>query len=571
MQNHAYEAVPEGARRMLHRRIGTAIEQLHVECVPGLARDLARHFDRGREPAKAAAYYQAWAQRALQVHAADEALEALDRAAELCAGSDDALYDILELRERVYARAGLREQQLADIERLHELARATGDPARMLEHERRRILYARAVDDLPEQQNATRRLGELAARVPGTYWTAFGSESAAACMRARGKYDEALREARAALQAYESCGEDGGRVRVLGLIADVCGLLAMPQAVKDAIDQGLRVARESSNESHMIAALDSASRWAYRSNEYDLCEDLSNKGLALCRTTGDREGEAEAWFRLGNVAGRRFDVAQAMRALETAAQLYDAVNKPLGTAMVLANAGVLHLKVGEFELAVRSFVRARVIFFRLGDLRGRTICSINLGMAAYCTSRYASARRISGIALKLATELGTPALICAALSNLGAAERESGDLPAALAHCEESMHLRRAKASVDIASDLADLGLTYLASGNLPEAVAIATEISTLERALLESVMYPQGVMWSAARIFAAARHEESYLRALGRASALRAERIEAIAPGPSRETYRGMLCNREILGASQGESDGVRTRCLHTEAREHR
>jgi tetratricopeptide (TPR) repeat protein len=233
--------------------------------------------------------------------------------------------------------------------------------------------------------------------------------------------------------------------------------------------------------------------------------------------------------------------------------------------MVLANWGVLYLKIGAFERAVQSFSRARTIFFHLHDLRGRTICAVNLGMAAYSLNRYEAARRISRTALKLASELGTPALTCAALSNLGAAERELDDLPNAIAHCEESMQLRREKASVDIASDLADLGLTYLRAANLPAATGIAREILELDSVPLETVMYPQAVLWSAARIFAAAELGGPYAEALSRAFTLRRGRIEAIPGGSSREMYRELQCNREILAATRAQSDDFRTAALQT------
>ncbi len=553
IQAHVYAAIPPSTQRKLHRRIANVIEEIHPDRQVSLARDLAAHFDLGGEPQRAAAHYYAWAQTAVEMHADDEALGALCQAADLCT-ERGLLFEVVALRETIYARRGTREPQARDIEQMESLA-AVGDETQRLKCAQRRILYARAVDDTSGQELAIEALQRAANGAPNRYWSAFAKESVAMLMRTLGRYDDAAREATSALHEYEVIGDPADRVRTLCLIADVCGLRAMPQAAQDAIDKGLSLASESSNEALMIAALDGASSSAYRNNDYDACETLTAKGLALCRTTGDREGEADACFRLGNVFGRRFAVDAATEQFARATALYDAVNKPLGKAKVLVNAGVLDLKIGEFARALRSLAHARLIFGKLRDMRGRTVCTINLGMAAYCLNRFESARRISRMALALANELGSPALICAALANLGAAERELDDLPNALAHCEESMRLRRAKASVDIASDLADLGLTYLRASDLTSAVEIAREIVSLERTSLETVMYPQDVLWSAARIFLAARLREPYAQALNRAASLRRERIEAIPAGHSRETYCKLRFNREISAAAESAS----------------
>lgn len=558
IQAYVSGSIAADKRKALHRRVGVVIEQMYHGREATVARELARHFDAGGRAEKAAEYYYASAQAAIAVHADDEALTSLTRAADL---ADPTLqYAVIALRETVFARRGRREQQLADIVRLESLSIDLA--GRELECLRRRVRYTHAIDDLAAQEVAVERLKIAAERSSDAYWIAFAAESAAVLMGAFGDYPAALSEADRALSRYRALQDATGIVRTLCLIADSYGVQGHAVPSTAAIADCLALAAMSSNEALVIGSLDAASRSAYRNNDYERCSALAEQGLALCQSIGDREGEADAYFRLGNVASRRFAIEAATAYFAKATALYDAVDKPLGGAMVLVNGGVLFLKIGDFTRALECFRRSRHLFLRLKDLRGLTICAINLGMTAYLLDRFPTARRILRSALRPAEQLGAPILTCAALSNLGAAERELGDLPNALEHCERSMRLRREKAPSDMASDLADLGLTYLRAANIDAAVGIATEIECLDDAALQSIMYPQHVLWSAAQMFAAAHLDDRHREALERAFALRSARVAAFTSEAGRETYRALRFNREIE-AAMAQSDAVRTGIL--------
>ena len=558
IQAYVTGSIAAEKRVALHRRVGVVMEQFYHGREGTVARELARHFDIGGHAEKAAEYYYASAQAAIAVHADDEALTSLSRAASLA--NPTLQYAVIALRETVYARRGMRERQLADIKQLETLP--SGLVGSDLECLRRRIRYARAIDDLSEHERAIDGLQAAAAEFGNPYWSAFAAESTAVLMVALGRFPEAIVEAKGALSRYRALEDATGTLRTLCLIADTFGMQGETEPSTAAIEDCLALAATSSNEAMLIGTLDAASRSAYRNNDYERCSSFNEQALALCQAIGDREGEANAYSQLGNVAGRRFAIDAATAHYAKATALYDAVGKPLGEAIVLVNSGVLYLKIGDFTSALTCFRRSRRLFLRLKDLRGLTICAINLGMTAYLLDRFGAARRILQSAVHPAEDLGAPLLTCAALSNLGAAERELGDLPNALAHAEESMRLRREKAPSDMASDLADLGLTYLRAANIGAAVDIATEIVGSSDASLESIMYPQHVLWNAAKIFAAAELDDRYREALKRAFAFQTARVAAFTNEAGRETYRALRFNREIEAAMM-QSDAVRTGSL--------
>jgi tetratricopeptide (TPR) repeat protein len=180
-------------------------------------------------------------------------------------------------------------------------------------------------------------------------------------------------------------------------------------------------------------------------------------------------------------------------------------------------------------------------------------------MAAYLRGRFAAALRLSQKAVALSHRLGSAQLECTALGNAGAAERELGHSAASLAHSEAALEMRRRIAPMDIGSDLADMGLTYLRAGDLRAACAIAEEIEALPAPALESVMFPQNVLWSAAQIYAAAGRSEAYGRALHRAVELYDGQRAKIPEGPWRQTYAMLSFNRKLCEAAP-RSDALRT-----------
>jgi tetratricopeptide (TPR) repeat protein len=240
-----------------------------------------------------------------------------------------------------------------------------------------------------------------------------------------------------------------------------------------------------------------------------------------------------------------------VRMYAAATSIYEALNKPHGQAIVLFNSALLYLKIGQHTQALLALKRARIIFDEVNDLRGLTVCAINLGMTAYQSGRFTAARRLAQKALALARRLGNPQLACSALGNVGAAERELGEREVSVMHSELALEQRRRMAPMDIGSDLADMGMTYLRADRLAAACTIAQEIESLSDSTLETVMFPQNVLWSAAQIYAAAGRSEAYERMLARAAGMYAERCAKIPDGPWRRAYKLLDFNRRLRDAS--------------------
>jgi predicted ATPase/DNA-binding SARP family transcriptional activator len=558
IRTQLYANIPQDVRVRRHRRVARVMEELYPPPdVP--ASELALHFDRGSEPSKAAAYYHIVARNALAVFADEEAKRALCRALDI--GADDVQRrDLLLLREGIYNRSGSRVEQLADIVSLKESAVELGDADAGLEALRRHIEYARVTGDVDSQKSLMDALDEsIAAAELGTmsaHWRATAMEQRAAMVIAAGQYDDGRDLAQRAQAVYAALEDSGGQARALCLIAESYSHQARTSEAQSAVDLALALARTSANESLAAHALSAASLAAHLAADYERSRSYATQALQISRAIGDREGEADCLSRLGNIDSRLFRVHDANNNFAKAAGIYKTLDKRRGEAVVLFNTGLLFLKVGEYERALSGFRQANEIFALLDDLRGRAVCAVNVGMLAYFQRRFAASRRLSQQALRRARQLSSPYLESAALGNLGAAERELDLLPEAIAHCEEALRIKRGMTgSADIGSDLADLGLTYLRTGDRTAAIAMADEILSLGNDSLESVMYPQHVIWNAAQIYAALGLTQEHLSAVRRASAALDKRRALIPDDAWRRTYDDLPFNLAIKAAVQTDT----------------
>jgi len=134
-QQAAYDLLLSQRRRVLHALVGSALERLYPDRVEELTATLARHFQLGGEPVRAAGYALRAGNRALKLFALAEALEHFDAAARALEEIDDPPLDLL--CDAIMGWTWVRYKQdrydgvLGRLERAVEAARALDDKQRL--------------------------------------------------------------------------------------------------------------------------------------------------------------------------------------------------------------------------------------------------------------------------------------------------------------------------------------------------------------------------------------------------------------------------------------------------------
>jgi tetratricopeptide (TPR) repeat protein len=107
--------------------------------------------------------------------------------------------------------------------------------------------------------------------------------------------------------------------------------------------------------------------------------------------------------------------------------------------------GVVATRLGALDEAETAFARAQTIFEQLHDARGQIVGALNLGFLRLCAGEPAASKVFGLRALELARHAKHAAFEAQALANLGAAERDAGELDAAIEHMAAGLEIARGR------------------------------------------------------------------------------------------------------------------------------
>jgi len=431
-QQHLYQGLGDSERRLLHRRVGEALEQLYEGRLEEAAVQLAHQF--AGDPQRERKYTAMAARRAAKQSAYEEAARYLSRALELTPGDEAAArYRLLLGLESIHDLVGRRDAQGRDVAELESVAEGLGMEQRA-EARWRRARYACRIADYPaaiDAAQATVQLGQAArlAEIEALghmYW-GYALLQQGDVPAARAHYEEALSMAQAlALSWLEA--------QVQGDLGRMCDDPAQQQRY---YEQALHSAREAGARYTECMELGYLS--ASRLQGGDLAAALGGfeQSLHLAREIGDRELETEA----------------------------------------LAHLGSYHCVVGDYARARVYYDEALLIAaqaggrsFEVNGLRCRADVAHCLGEA---TGAWEDAQR----ALKLAQKIGEGPEEGRAHQVLGMLFRGQGDPSSSHACYAEALRLMRRPGTAEFAEPLAGLAAAELAQGQVDAAHTHVGEI----------------------------------------------------------------------------------------------
>ncbi|NJN68345.1 MAG: tetratricopeptide repeat protein [Chloroflexaceae bacterium] len=347
----------------LHTLAASTIEQLfHDDLSPHYA-DLAHHYGRaGKRDQERHYAYQAGEQAAARF-ANTEAIAYLSRSLELTPKEDLAAhYALLHLREQVYDRLGLREEQSHDLTTL--------------------TLVARKLQD-------TRRQAEVALR-QANYGTMTGNY-----LMAKAGAKSAIVHAN---QESESHLRAGGYLEW----GKALRLQARYRQARRLLEQALPLAQSRGTVHLEAETLHQLGAVAYFEGDYDAAIQFDAQALALYRTIGDRQGEARTLDSLGSDASDCGNPDQAITYYEQALTIYRAIGNQWGLGNTLGNLAQIYDDQGEFSRAVACFEQGLKICQAIEDQKGMGWFYGNLGWIYLKQGAYEQAGAAFDAALSLA-------------------------------------------------------------------------------------------------------------------------------------------------------------------------
>jgi tetratricopeptide (TPR) repeat protein len=201
---------------------------------------------------------------------------------------------------------------------------------------------------------------------------------------------------------------------------------------------------------------------------------LFEESLALARAAGDRDGSAEALYRLGLLALLTQD-SQARELLEESLALFREQQDAWHIAWALRRLGQIAQNERNPERAAALLEESLRLARAVGQPSGIAWSLSLLGDLALDQGDVERARPLLEESLALARTLGDQNMLTAALGRMGFLARQQGDLGRAQAYFEENLARGRALGLRD-AGTLFFLSCVALESGDVGRARALATE-----------------------------------------------------------------------------------------------
>ncbi len=415
-----YQGLTASRLRVIHRKIGEAMERLFPEPPPEILPELGRHFFLGKVPEKSYQYNRRAAEVARQADAPEEAAHHLERAwIDLRALPGERPDDESELAEEL----GTLYYSLGDVraaDRMFQegLAKAK-DTAR-----RARLFLARAEVARDDLDGAA---GETAARSAEALFEEAGDGVGLAAVHRvlgrmafhRGDYRVALDEA---LQALDLLERHSDR-RTLGRLS---------------IDLG--------NAFSMLGpeVRDDAAEWYQR---------------AIVRLTEaeDWSEVARAYLNLATLVGQTRPI-DGLESLEKGREFADRAHEPRWAGWGLAMGVEMRLHLGQVEEAERDNQAARRLLERATDTLGLQQVQTNAGLIAERRGQWEDAEASYRASIELADRAGLRAESAQSEFYLARLLFKTRDLPGARAAYQRAADADLAALNPPSAGPFADLG-----------------------------------------------------------------------------------------------------------------
>ena len=448
LQNVAYDMQLRQRLRQLHLEIGMAYEQLFAGNLAPYYSELAYHF-RQADVAEKEQVYAFLAGKQMAAQFANEAAVHLFSQALACVAADDTLaeFEILLEREQTYNQMGLREKQLADLNRLVECSMAwvIGDEetnGRLATIYYRRAQYAHLISDYDHAIAAAQQGIELMKPYPP-------SQQLAACyliwgrvVMLQGEYDLAERQMRSALQVARSANlaqEEANTIRNIGIIYYYLGDYDQAQ---DYWEKALALYERIEDRYGASLSLHNIGVNLFTRSDYDGAQKYWHAYLSICQEMGARFEEANGFNNLGRTAMEQGQFSLAYDHFQTSLQLYRDVDSLPGEARLYNNLGTLYRLRGDMTQAFIYHQNALTIFKDIGDRLGMGHSQQNLGNDKNHAGEFALAKPFYEEALQIYIDINARSDQADAYHYLGVVAAQEEDWETAVSNLQKAITMR---------------------------------------------------------------------------------------------------------------------------------
>lgn len=546
------EASPRNRIADRHRRIATVLEEIFPERLAELSGAIARHYDLGAVPDRAAEHYLRAAKRAGSLGALDEASVLLDGALRLAIG-DHLRVPLLLERQAIEERSADHDAAAADLDALEAIGSSNGDIELRCEVAYRRAELGSRMSDLEGERTAIEVLRDLAQASGNERWLGAAYAAEARRKTRSGAFEEAQTAAERAIEAFTRAGDDTGLTEARLLLAQVQLSRGRFAAGTHLLDLARAAANAAGDMRLMMHVAAMSFRQHFNARDFHNMLASASDWLEKAIATGDRHNEGLAHDRLAVALAYLHHHAEARAHFVTAAAIFHEIGDKRGAASTKNNSALLDLRLGNFAASEQAFQDSALLSEDVADGTLKAAALANIALVKAYRGDYEGAKSAAVATIELLHNFDFLTEEASSLENLAFAEGSAGEFAVAIEHMERSIAMREAAGmEVWIPKSLGDLATWYLAIGDVASAKHCIERMMQKENTIEQATIWPQCCFWAAARVFQAVGDERASARAMERARAI-VDEMSARLEEEDRHRYLSIPWNREILAACAG------------------
>jgi len=492
-----YDEQPPELRGEYHETVARTTEKLNEADLDAVAGDLAFHYSRSKNRAKALVYLLKAADQAKRRYSNEEAIRLYREALEFAPNREERL-EILEFLGSVQSWIGYFRECITSYKTALELASAKKARGRILT----KLGAALASSgDLVESDRICKEAVECL-QGEGSADEALALHNLGFSYRSRGEFGSALESFERSLAIRERLGDIAGMAGSFGHIGGLYENRGEFDRAAEFYHRSLEFAEMAGSESRLMMALASVGTVHSQRGEFDDALRYLGRSLALAEKLGDLEWIDECLGNIGNVHLLRGEYDKALERLSKCVSIGEKTDNDAILSCILPFRGLVRAERGDVLGGITDCEKSLQLLEGTASPFETAVCQLVFGYIHLIRGDLDQALARLRTSEELSLTMGAGQIIVEASSLIAEIYLRKGDLDTAVGYAARCSSQAEKAASQNLTAEAeCVLGMIHRERGNFEESVRnfetsieIRKTIGFLPK--LRKSHYEFGLMW---------------------------------------------------------------------------
>ncbi len=439
----AYNTLLHSNLRILHRICAEGLEHFFSEDMEPHCRDIAEHWLRAGNDAKAADYFQRAGRQALSSYDHKSALYSFTRADEIINDDDPQKIGILLARGEAYARLGKTAEAMLDFEESLASAKRADDATGEADALDRLGTMHFSQGKIEEAHECYQKSLELRQSISDHTGIGKSLNNIGNIHYSQGRCDKASEFYLESIEVRKRINDMNGAADAMNNMGLIHKSRGRYDEALEYFQEALEIKKKSKDRRNEANLLLNMGILHFNKAEYSKAMEYFENSLVLSSETGNLQGETRSLNSLGNTYCRTGNFEEALKYFRRSLELRKEIRDRAGIVASNLNIGNIMYLQGMNHQALPYFQKALIMSRELGSIKREAEVLNNVGMIHYKDGRYDISSQCMKRSLLRHQELDNKTGVCGAVLNIGKLHFAGGEWKQALLKYEEALKISR--------------------------------------------------------------------------------------------------------------------------------